>query len=157
MPLQYAADTPPLVRPGLITALQRAGLSRSYQDQASIQRLPATSSRRSQTGGVRPASLDYAEVATTSCRLTRGFILAREQLAGGGITNIGSAILYTAPGVDIRPADRLIVSSLVDSSLPEVTLEVLSAEVRRTTDLEQVVTCQLQGVLTPLTAARLST
>ena len=145
MPIQYAAETPPLVRPGLITALRRAGLARSYQDQASIQRMTAIATR---SGG---RAITWAAVNAVPCRLSRGFIPAREQTIAGSVTEIATAIVYTAPQVDIRASDRLVISSLVDPSLPEITLEVQRAEVRRTTDLEQVVTCSVVGSTTTTT------
>lgn len=136
-------DAPPLLRPGLATRLRAAGVARSYQDLCAVER-PVTV--RGRTGGTRA---QYDTVARVPCRLTRGFVPAREQDVAAGLTNVTTALVAVAPGTDIRPADRLTITSLQDATLPAVVLEVISAEVRRTTDLEQVITCQLVGQPTP--------
>lgn len=151
--------TLPTSGPRLLTArqiaLMRRTLARSYEDTAEVRRMPPPERRRDRSGGT--AASDGEFVGFVNGRLTRGFILAREQAVAGALTNITSAIFSCAPDADIRASDRLIVTNAVHPEWPPVTLEVVSAEVRRTVDLEHVITCTVIGGTPPPPAVPLST
>ena len=127
--------------------LMRRTLARSYEDVAEVRRRPPPERRRDRSGGTAASDGDFA--GFVDGRLTRGFILAREQAVAGALTNLTSAIFSCAPDADIRASDRLIVTNRVHPDLVPVTLEVVGAEVRRTVALEQVVTCTVIGGTPP--------
>jgi hypothetical protein len=132
-----------------------ADLATSYRDEAEVRRPLPPELRRDRGGGSTAPALDL--VGTVRGRLTRGFVPGREQQIGGGLTNVTSAIFACAPDADIRASDRLVVTHLDHPEWPAVTLEVASAEVRRTIALEQVITCAVIGGPTPPPVVRLST
>lgn len=113
----------------------------SYRDVAEVQR-PYRNPGPS--GGRRPS---FDTIAEVRCRLTRGFVMAREQQIAGGQAGLASATVYCAPATDIRAADRLVVTHPDHPEWPAEHLEVTDAEVRRTVYLELVVTCQRVGAV----------
>lgn len=136
-------------------ALMRRTLARSYEDTAEVRRMPPPERRRDRSGGTTATDGEFT--GFVDGRLTRGFILAREQAVAGALTNITSAVFSCAPDADIRPSDRLVITNRVHPEWPPVTLEVVSAEVRRTIALEQVVTCTVIGGAPPPPTVPLAT
>lgn len=136
-------------------AEMQSDLAMSYRDEAEVRRPLPPDRRRDRGGGSTAPALDL--VGTVRGRLTRGFVLGREQQIGGGLTNVTSAIFACAPDADIRASDRLVVTHLDHPEWPAITLDVVSAEVRRTIALEQVVGCTVIGGPTPPSVVRLST
>lgn len=133
----------------------------AYSDQADVWRPMPPDARRDPAGGARVAPPPTL-IATVPCRLTRGFIPAREQSVGGALTDVTTAIVTTAPPdldprADIRPSDRLTVTSIAHPEWEPITLEVVRAEVRRSVPLEQVVTCTAVGTLPGATVVPLFT
>lgn len=133
----------------------RATLATSYDDVAEVRRPRPPALRRDRSGGSAADPGDT--VSTVPGRLARGFIPAREQQVGSALTNITTAIFNCAPDADIRPSDRLVVTNTPHPEWPAVTLEVASAEVRRTIALEQVITCTVIGGELPPPTVPLST
>jgi hypothetical protein len=132
-----------------------ADLATSYREEAEVRRPLPPERRRDRGGGSTAPALD--PVGTVRGRLSRGFTPGREQQIGGGLTNVTSAIFACAPAADIRASDRLVVTHLDHPEWPAITLEVTSAEVRRTIALEQVITCNVIGGPPPPPVVRLST
>jgi hypothetical protein len=136
-------------------AEMQSDLAMSYRDEAEVRRPLPPGRRRDRGGGSTAPALDL--VGTVRGRLSRGFVLGREQQVGGGLTNVTSAIFACAPTADIRASDRLIVTHLDYPQWPPITLDVVSAEVRRTIALEQVIAGNVIGGPPPPTVVRLST
>jgi hypothetical protein len=130
-------------------------LATSYREEAEVRRPLPPERRRDRGGGSTAPALDL--VGTVRGRLSRGFTPGREQQIGGGLTNVTSAIFACAPDADIRASDRLVITHLDYPQWPPITLEVASAEVRRTIALEQVITCTVIGGPPPPPVVRLST
>jgi hypothetical protein len=133
----------------------RDDLAQSYRDEAEVRRPLPPERRRDRGGGSTAPALD--PVGAVRGRLSRGFTPGREQQIGGGLTNVTSAIFACAPDADIRASDRLVVTHLDYPQWPPITLDVVSAEVRRTIALEQVVGCTVIGGAPPPPIVPLST
>jgi hypothetical protein len=132
-----------------------ADLATSYRDEAEVRRPLPPERRRDRGGGSTAPALD--PVGTVRGRLSRGFVPGREQQIGGGLTNVTSAIFACAPAADIRASDQLVITHLDYPEWPPITLDVVSAEVRRTIALEQVITANVIGGEPPLPIVPLST
>jgi hypothetical protein len=140
----------------LVTAAEvddmRGDLALGYTDRAEIRRLPPPAQRRDRSGGSTASEGD--SVAFAACRLARGNQPAREQAIASAQTGVTSATFYTAPpaadpNARILPSDRVVITSTIDPNEPPVFLEVQSAEVRRSINVEQVVTCLRIGDAPP--------
>jgi hypothetical protein len=136
-------------------AEMQSDLAMSYRDEAEVRRPLPPGRRRDRGGGSTAPALDL--VGTVRGRLSRGFVLGREQQVGGGLTNVTSAIFACAPAADIRASDQLVITHLDYPEWPPITLDVVSAEVRRTIALEQVITGNVIGGPPPLPIVPLST
>lgn len=129
---------PPWLSP-LLTDQQIARCQRTLQRarrraQCEVQRQVL---RKGRSGGTAPA---YETVLNVPCRLFPGFEQIQERMIAGGIASIRQTFVYVAPGTDIRPSDRLLVTT--PRRVQPYVLEVTGVNPPRSeADLEQIVVC----------------
>ena len=115
----------------------KTAVSESYTDTCEVQRLPDTDlGPRSRSGGSR---VRHETVLQVPCRFSPGFLLPRENTIGSSLTNVTQSFVYTAPLVDIRASDRLLVYSAARNRT--YSLDVTDVDTPRTLDIEQKATC----------------